>query len=300
MSESEVKSALISATEAVKQKLKDLKKRKFEEEQFYKTTYAPIIGPLEKLVTREPPPPPPPPPPTTPKQAAPTPPLGTTRRPGAPENLYPYEHHFRHTLESSEADEETEHESEEDEEREQEVTADTTAPTKSHYYTEDYVYGPYIDQNTGLHKLGKAQYDRDDRYIYIGKTKKYPVTPGLIELIEAYAPKKSVYTAADKQIYTQEILPETLLHLEGFDPSGTIRSNKGKKYNEIIKPSYWAGKTGRGVQGARSISCRSAGDPNALCKRLRLLLASRQAGHTGHTAEIAGILARLREHGYIE
>lgn len=36
-------------------------------------------------------------------------------------------------------------------------------------------------------------------------------------------------------------------------------------------------------------------DPNELVERLRLLIASEEAGHTGHTNEINSIIEELRE-----
>ena len=40
-------------------------------------------------------------------------------------------------------------------------------------------------------------------------------------------------------------------------------------------------------------------DPNDLVNRLRLLMASQNSGHTGHTNEIVSILEELREAGII-
>lgn len=41
-------------------------------------------------------------------------------------------------------------------------------------------------------------------------------------------------------------------------------------------------------------------DPNELVDRLRLLIASQSAGHTGHTNEIASIIEELREADIIQ
>lgn len=40
-------------------------------------------------------------------------------------------------------------------------------------------------------------------------------------------------------------------------------------------------------------------DPNELCDRLRLLIASKTAGNTNHMQEINSLIAELRESGYI-
>lgn len=41
-------------------------------------------------------------------------------------------------------------------------------------------------------------------------------------------------------------------------------------------------------------------DPNELVDRLRLLIASQSAGHTGHNNEIISIIEELREANIIE
>jgi hypothetical protein len=40
-------------------------------------------------------------------------------------------------------------------------------------------------------------------------------------------------------------------------------------------------------------------DPNELVDRLRLLIASRDAGHSGHENEILSIIEELREAGHV-
>lgn len=40
-------------------------------------------------------------------------------------------------------------------------------------------------------------------------------------------------------------------------------------------------------------------DPNELCERLKLLIASRVAGNTNHAQVINSLVAELRESGYI-
>jgi hypothetical protein len=41
-------------------------------------------------------------------------------------------------------------------------------------------------------------------------------------------------------------------------------------------------------------------DPNELVNRLRLLVASQSAGHTGHSNEIVSVIEELREANIIE
>lgn len=51
---------------------------------------------------------------------------------------------------------------------------------------------------------------------------------------------------------------------------------------------------------SENVSYEFYDDPNDLCDRLRLLIASRAAGNTNHAQEINSLIAELRESGYIK
>ncbi len=294
-----IKVAIIRAQEAVRQKIRELKARKFEEEEFYKTTYAPIVQPLQTLVKRRlasssAPQPQPAVLPSPPSQVLPATPQRSSP-PAALDDLFPYQQSPPAAAAAPLRAEEFDAGDEDGDDE-----CDEPIP-KRQYYESDTTFGPYIDAKTGSRKLGRLVYDRDDKFIYVGKDLKFPVTTGLVDLIEAKVPGKSVYTEADKKIYTEQILPATLVHLQGFNPSGNIRCSRNKKYLSVIRDWYHATKDVGGSGGGKkkSIRCRDIRDVNGLCQRLRLLMSSRAAGHTGHTAEIAGIIAQLHEDGYI-
>lgn len=64
-------------------------------------------------------------------------------------------------------------------------------------------------------------------------------------------------------------------------------------------------KAGKGIESnfiplSNGIVHEFYDDPNELCDRLRLLIASRSAGNTNHAQEINSIISELRESGYIE
>lgn len=73
------------------------------------------------------------------------------------------------------------------------------------------------------------------------------------------------------------------------------------KYKKII--SQFEGKAGEGMfmeVTDNKIDYRHWDDANELVERLRLLLASTQAGHSGHMNEITSIVEELREANIIE
>lgn len=64
-------------------------------------------------------------------------------------------------------------------------------------------------------------------------------------------------------------------------------------------------KTGSGIETEfipynENVAYEFYDDPNELCDRLRLLIASRAAGNTNHAQEINSLIAELRESGYIK
>lgn len=63
----------------------------------------------------------------------------------------------------------------------------------------------------------------------------YPNTKGLAELLFKKNLDLNVITEEDKKIY-KSILLNTNAHRRGYDPAQPINSNRGNKYNSIIKP----------------------------------------------------------------
>lgn len=130
----------------------------------------------------------------------------------------------------------------------------------------------------------------------------YKTTNGLLELLFKEYPNMVYVTEEDLANY-KSILEKTNAHRHNYKPNSRIRSSRGYKYKEIISQLFPKSKHGLGVLPLhKTTSLDSAkidyvnwDDPNELIARLKLLLASRDAGHTGHDNEILSIIEELRE-----
>lgn len=140
-------------------------------------------------------------------------------------------------------------------------------------------------------------------------SKKYITTPGLTELLLKKDPDLSILTNDDIKNY-KLMLQDTNAHRRDFDGNKPIKSNKGKKYLQIIRPLFQKLVTEEGemTQGSGLPNLKQVNnstdyiywdDPNELVERLKLLIASRDAGNTGHNNEIISIIEELRESGII-
>lgn len=172
-----------------------------------------------------------------------------------------------------------------------ETDEDSVEPIKSDYQTEmiiqlfqkdksklDKTYGITItDENKLL--IGNKPFKLENKTIFVGSLT-YNATPGLLELLLLSKPYK--YTESDLLSY-KNILLQTKAHLNRY---GRLKSNNGFKYKSIIKPLF-SSKGGAGYTFWN--------DPNELVERLRLLTASKNAGHSNHNNEILSILEELRE-----
>lgn len=160
----------------------------------------------------------------------------------------------------------------------------------------DHVYGVYFRGNDNTLMIGNSpiQFDNDD--IIINGTK-YEGTPGLYELIFMRIPDSFIYSEEDLNVYAA-ILKSTNAH-KHLD---RIKSNKGYKYINIIKKLFSNEPVSKSRRGSGLLTLNNNkpdyvywDDPNELCDRLRLLIASQTAGHTGHENEIISIIEELRE-----
>jgi len=165
--------------------------------------------------------------------------------------------------------------------------------------SDDPTFGPKYNEATGTMTLGNLKYSATRDEIKVGK-RSYPKTTGLVALIQSRTPNYSETTAADRQHY-REILEVTNVHRARNRPDGKLKSSHGLKYG-IIKRILEESPSGSGMIACRQPEAEikiTQKDPNRLCDRLRLLLASQQAGHTDHKREIKAILTQLRQGGYI-
>ncbi|KMQ87271.1 hypothetical protein RF55_13491 [Lasius niger] len=143
--------------------------------------------------------------------------------------------------------------------------------------------------------LGNKRFDIDkDNFIIIDKGR-YIGTPGLYELIFRRIPDDVIYTEDDLQKY-KNILLATNADNRNYDAQGQLRSNRGYKYKQIIAP-LMSIKPKKKKSG--KIDYVHWDDPNEQVDLLRLLDASRRAGHNAHDNEIQSIIEKLREVGII-
>ena len=163
----------------------------------------------------------------------------------------------------------------------------------------DTTYGIYYDDKW---KMGnKVVKGSKEDFLQIGD-KTFKGTRGLFELIFKSKPDKSKITKADVISYGS-ILDYTSAARRRYEASGRVKSNKGLKYKNFIKPIF-EGKEVKLGGGFVKLSEKEPlysywDDPNELVSRLELLIASREAGNDAHGGEIASIEEELREIGCI-
>ncbi|XP_073829702.1 uncharacterized protein [Musca autumnalis] len=156
----------------------------------------------------------------------------------------------------------------------------------------DTVYGPHKDEN-GEWMFGDKPLKISDEKITIGN-KNWAFTPGLFELLFYQNPKK--YDPTELDIYKTILLDSNAFKIN-YDPNGRIKGNKGQKYKRIIKKLMGDTHSGKGLMTLSPSKPNYIywDDPNELVERLKLLMASQQAGNNNHTNEIVSIIEELRE-----
>ncbi|XP_071574666.1 uncharacterized protein [Temnothorax nylanderi] len=187
----------------------------------------------------------------------------------------------------------------------------------------DTVYDVYFSNNGMM--LGNKRFDVDNADNIIIDGIRYVGTPGLYELIFKKIPNDEIYTEDDMQKYKSMLLM-TNTHKCNHDAHARLNGNRGYKYRYIIAPLISGKKAGKGIPRAMTLSDNKIDhiiasaisgkkaengipramtlndnkidyvhwdDPNELVDRLRLLEASRLAGHNGHDNEILSNFARL-------
>lgn len=156
----------------------------------------------------------------------------------------------------------------------------------------DTVFGPHKDSN-GVWKFGDSIIDINEDKIIVGNHS-WAYTPGLFQLL--FYKKPHNYDALELDIY-KKILIDTNAHKRNYNPNERIKGNKGYKYKNIIQKLFDTTYIGKGLM--TTISEKSNyiywDDPNELVDRLKLLIASKQAGHTNQNNEIISIIEELKE-----
>lgn len=191
----------------------------------------------------------------------------------------------------------------------------------------DHTHGLTHDVETEKWKIGDSVVDFDGKNIKI-KNVVYQGTPGLYELL--FFQDSKGYSTKDLKEY-MDILERTNAYRRNYDSEDQVQGTTDPKYLTIIKPyliekkklkpnkSNIKSSTSSVSSVAASLKPRTRGsiksktggtllnlsnkkmdyvyydDPNELVQRLKLLVASQKAGHTGHSNEIVSILEELRE-----
>lgn len=197
----------------------------------------------------------------------------------------------------------------------------------------DHTHGLVHDTFSEKWKLGNTLVDFDKNDFKVNNLT-YKGTPGLYELLFYQDPVG--YTSEDLKNY-MDILKRTNAYRRNYDPNDQIQGTTDRKYTTIIKPylikeniinqkpkgasipsvsgiskpkppvtrprsTRLTSKTGMGMMNLsnKKIDYIYYDDVNELVNRLKLLVSSQTAGHTGHENEIIAILEELREAKVIE
>jgi hypothetical protein len=151
-----------------------------------------------------------------------------------------------------------------------------------------------VDKTFGLYDkdgkfyIGNTEVDIEGNNIIVGD-KEYEGTPGLWELIVHKEPDSQIYSQQDFKDYA-EIMLKTNAIKQNHDPNTLkVKSSKGNKWKEILKP-IWENR--RQYEG-KGMTTVIPSDPNVLAERLELLLASKGAGNTGVRNELISVCDEL-------
>ena len=164
------------------------------------------------------------------------------------------------------------------------------------------------DPYHGLYREGQKWYLGDSQVKFLPGDKiqigdhKFKGSTGLYELLFRKEPRH--YNSEDEKTYADMLLYTNALYKDN-NPSSGLYKDAVEGKSGIISDLFSGLGIRRGsglfkVEDGRLPSLTYWDDPNELVDRLRLLIASQQAGNTSHTNEIISILEELREAGYIQ
>lgn len=184
-------------------------------------------------------------------------------------------------------------------------------------------YSIWKDPESEKSYLGKTEVEwNEGRKMFSVDGVEFPRTSGLTKLLFMQNP--SQYTEQDLIVYKQ-MLMHTHAHRRNFKATNEInRNEKDKKYVELIRHIFPLVPSSEKRKNSNSKTKRSPiggtlkrknslqtnymihhklkraeyaywDNPNELVERLKLLISSQKAGHTGHNNEIISIIEELRE-----
>jgi hypothetical protein len=146
-------------------------------------------------------------------------------------------------------------------------------------------------------KMGDSDVKFSGRMIIFNGETSFETTKGLLELIFLKQPNLSVVTQEDLQTY-KKIIDLTNAYRRYYSPDLPLASSKSFKFTKVVSKLYKT--TGEGLNFAHCpIEYVWFNNYDHILQRLRLLIAARQSGGTGHSAEIATIIKCLRSAGCI-
>lgn len=161
----------------------------------------------------------------------------------------------------------------------------------------DVVYGPKYDSVTDRWYLGIKILEFNAKGEVIVDGQKFRGTKGLYNLIFYKDPEP--YSSRDLASY-KSILDISFAHR---DTRNRLKQSGMRKYTEIIRPLYKSSSTsGEGLKmmyNNKNTEYVYWDDINELVDRLKLLIASKDAGNTSHDNEIVAIINELKEAGVI-
>lgn len=165
--------------------------------------------------------------------------------------------------------------------------------------TIDHTFGPRYEGDDLMVGDKLITFDENGAIFIAGTS--YKPSEGLYELLFKRIPDSEIYTETDLNAY-RDILIKTNGHKKGYERQGRINRNNSLKYRHVIEKLFPKDLYGKGLLSKNMFEPDHFHweDVNDLCNRLRLIVASTEAGGTGHKNEIINIVAELRKHGYIK
>lgn len=284
---------LIKTTNEVRQKCNSLKRSKYDEEIFLEESFKPITKPLKNFLMQQ------------------------QQQQQVPSTSTPYSPPFYSKQKKTEKSEsESENEEETSDNDDDDDNEDQHNNDNSNYDDErilkymsmldrkdvsiDKSYGVYIlfMNRLKIYKIGNAEIILTDTRKISINNKEYIPTAGLCDLLFLKEPKN--YSQDDLKNYSEILLSSDACYRK-FDRNQQIKGTNTYKYRTIIKPIVDQNKkkSGKGF-GLMNLPKENIDfiywdDPNEIVDRLRLLMASTQAGHNSHNNEIMSIIEELRE-----
>lgn len=159
----------------------------------------------------------------------------------------------------------------------------------------DHTFGPRFEGNILMVGDKKLTFDEDGS-IRVNDVS-YGASEGLYELLFKRLPDEEKYNDNDLNSY-KDILQKTNAHKKNYLYQSHINRDRSLKYRYVISKLFPKVLYGKGLLYTKSNVSRDISywdNPNELCERLKLLIASTESGNNSHVNEILNIVEELRE-----